>query len=74
MYANISHGLHENLEFIGIGSAQWFGEDDTEKNRKIAGVLIDTKFLIDNWAKNSDSTVNEIVDLISKKIGGTTNE
>ena len=74
-YNNINKDkLHENLEFIGIGSAEWFDENDSEKNRKSAGILIDTKFLIDNWAKNSDSTVNELVDLINKKIGGVTNE
>lgn len=63
--------LHENMEFIGIATAEWFDKADKEKNRKIAGLLIDTKFLIDNWAKNSDSTVRDLVDLISKNIGGS---
>lgn len=70
-YDNInSDKLHENMEFIGIASAEWFDKDDKEKNRKIAGLLVDTKFLIDNWAKNSDSNISNLVDLINKNIGG----
>lgn len=62
--------LHKNIEFIGIATAQWFDKGDKEKNRKIAGILIDMKFLIDNWAKNNDSNIRNLTDLISKNIGG----
>ena len=73
--SNINHDkLHENMEFIGIATAKWFDKDDKEKNRKIAGILIDTKFLIDNWARNNDSTVNDLITIIHEKVGKVTNE
>lgn len=68
--ANIDK-LNKDIEFIGIAKAKWFEKNDKEKNRKIVGLLIDTKFLVDNWTKNSDITINNLVKLISDYVGET---
>lgn len=60
--------LNKDIEFIGIAKAKWI--DSKENDRKIAGILIDTKFLVDNWVKNCDQTLNELISLIEKSVGG----
>lgn len=72
-YNNIKQSkFNQDIEFIGTATAKWI--DANENNRKIAGILIDTKFLVDNISKGSDSTINDLVEMIDKNIGGVTNE
>ena len=59
--------FNKDIEFVGIGSAKWI--ETNESNRKIAAILIDTKFLINNWIKCSDQIVDELITLINEKVG-----
>lgn len=59
--------FNKDIEFVGIGSAKWI--EANESNRKIAAILIDTKFLINNWIKSSDPIVDELITLIKEKVG-----
>ena len=44
------------LEFVGIARAKWI-DSETERSRRIAAILVDTTFLINNWVKkNEDNT------------------
>ena len=66
--ANIDK-LHEDIEFIGIARATWIDSD--ESSRKIAGILIDTRFLIENWIKRCDKSFNDLMNLIETKVGAS---
>lgn len=65
--------LNNNLEFIGVSKASWFDKSDKEKNRIILGLLIDTKFLIDNWNKKSDFHYESIINLIESNLSNYLN-
>jgi hypothetical protein len=60
--------FHNNLEFIGVSKASWFDDNDKEKNRRIVGVLMDTKFLIDNWNKKNEFHYESIIKLIETNL------
>ncbi len=61
--------FNQNIEFVGISSTKWYS-DDKYKNRKIANLLIDMKFLINNWnAKNQDN-LSELISKIESNING----
>lgn len=59
--------LHENIEFIGIARATWIDSD--ESSRKIAGILIDTKFLVENWIKRCDKAFDDLMQMIETNVG-----
>ena len=61
--------LHEDIEFVGIARATWIDSD--ESSRKIAGILIDTRFLIENWIKRCDKSFNDLMNLIETKVGAS---
>lgn len=59
--------LDGDIEFIGIAKADWIDAD--EHSRKIAGILIDTRFLVENWIRGCDSAFSELTDTIEVKVG-----
>ena len=65
----------ENLVFIGIGTAKWFSENETatSPNRQIAAILIDTKYLINNWVRKNDDNIDHLISLIEKHIRNNNN-
>lgn len=68
--------FHENLVFVGTGTAKWFSETETAEspNRQIAAILIDTKYLINNWVRKNDDDIEKLTALIEKQIGGHISE
>jgi hypothetical protein len=65
-----------NIEFVGVGRARWFVEDKAEDsaNRNIAAILIDTKFLVNNWVKKNEDNIDALIRLIESNIGGASHE
>lgn len=61
--------FNKELEFIGIAKAKWI-DTDGENNRKIAAILIDTKFLIKNWLKKNEDNMDNIINLIEDNVKG----
>lgn len=59
--------FNRDIEFVGIGHATWLDNED-ENNRKIAAVLIDTRFLTMNYLHQNDSTIEELIDIIESRI------
>ena len=59
--------LNKNIEYVGIATAKWF-DNSNQNNRKIVGILIDTKYLINNWIKRNEDNINEIIELIEAKV------
>lgn len=71
-YSNINKmHFHNNFEYVGIGRAKWFSEEETEKttHRKIAAILIDTKFLVNNRVTRNDDNIDKLVELIEAHNG-----
>lgn len=61
--------FHEIMEFVGIATAKW--NDANEANhRKIVAILLDTNYLIDNWARRNEDNLNKIIDIIEKHVEG----
>lgn len=67
--------FYHDLEFVGIGKARWFLKDETNAyaNRQIAAILIDTKFLINNWLRKKEDNILNLIHLIEKNIGRNNN-
>ncbi len=65
----------DNLVFVGIGTAKWFSEkENTESlNRQIAAILIDTKYLINNWGRRNDDDIDKLISLIEQHIRNDNN-
>lgn len=59
--------LNKNIEYVGIATAKWY-ENNESNNRKIVGILVDTKYLIQNWINKNQDNINEIIDIIEKKV------
>ena len=52
----------QNIEFIGFARSNWKDTKDKKEYNYIAVILIDTKFVIDNWSStNLDSFINDLV-------------
>lgn len=68
--------FNHDFEFVGIGRARWFTEDETEEaaNRRIAAILIDTKFLINNWVRKNEDNIDDLIRLIELHVGGNAHE
>lgn len=58
-----------NLAFAGISWAKW-PSDPNLKHRKIATILIDLNYLVDNWNKKSKDNIYEMIQLIETKMKG----
>lgn len=71
---NSHHDKFKNdLEFIGIARAKWI-DSDGESNRRIAAILVDTRFLITNWLKKNEDNISSIIDIIEHNVGGVVRE
>ena len=71
---SMTNNLHSDIfnkefEFIGNATAKW-ADSEEYKHRKIAAILIDTKYLINNWNKKDINNLNMLSDLITKKLEG----
>lgn len=64
-YDNIS--AKGNLVFAGKAFAKWPSDPDLT-HRKIATILIDLNYLIDNWNKKNKDNIDEMIRLIEKKM------
>lgn len=61
--------FNEDMVFVGIGEADWIEQDETS-SRKVVAILLDTKFLIENWTHKNDDNMNQLISLIEKNIAG----
>ena len=59
--------FNKDIEFVGIARAKWI-DDESETNRKIAGILVDTRFLINNWVKRNQDHINDLIEVIESNI------
>ena len=60
---------NKDIEFIGVARAKWI-DANGETNRNIAGILLDTNFLITNWVRKNPDHINEIIEIIEDNIQG----
>ena len=65
--------FNKDIEFIGVARAKWI-DSQGETNRNIAGILLDTKFLINNWVRKNQDNINDIIDVIENNIKGGLHE
>ncbi len=65
--------FNNDMEFIGIGTAAWL-DSDRINSRNIVAILIDTRFLVNNWLKKNEDNINCIIKLIEQNVGGFRNE
>lgn len=61
--------LKNNMEFVGIATAKWYDSTNTN-SRRIAGILIDTNYLINNWINKDEDNLNSIIKLIEDNVIG----
>ena len=66
--------LNGNIEFVGVGEANWIKGEKLEKSQRIVALLIDTTFLIQNWLKKNEDCIDETIELIEKNVGGIERE
>ncbi len=71
-----SDRFNHYLEYAGMGRAKWFTDEQTLEttNREIAAILIDTKFLINNWVKKDEDNINTLTQLIESQVRGGRHE
>lgn len=65
--------FNRNIEFVGIARAKWI-DSKGETSRNIAGILVDTKFLINNWVRKNQDNIDAIVTAIEQNVGRTVSE
>ena len=71
---NIHHDrFNKDIEFIGVARAKWI-DASGETNRNIAGILLDTNFLINNWIKKNPDHIGDIIEIIEDNIQGVLRE
>lgn len=71
---NIHHDrFNKDIEFIGVARAKWI-DASGETNRNIAGILLDTNFLINNWIKKNPDHISDIIEIIENNIQGVLRE
>lgn len=61
--------FNKDIEFIGVARAKWI-DASGETNRNIAGILLDTNFLINNWIKKNPDHISDIIEIIEDNIQG----
>lgn len=59
--------FNKNIEFIGIATADWI-ESKKVNSRRIAGILVDTNFLINNYLKKDDANYDLITTTIKNNV------
>ena len=60
--------FNKNIEFVGIARAKWI-DSNGETSRNIAGILVDTNFLINNWVRKNQDNIDAIIETIEENIG-----
>ena len=65
--------FNKDIEFIGVARAKWI-DSQGETNRIIAGILLDTNFLINNWVRKNQDNINDIIEIIENNIKGGLHE
>lgn len=65
--------FNRDIEFVGIARAKWM-DSEGETSRNIAGILIDTKFLINNWVRKSQDHIDAIITAIEQNVGRSVRE
>lgn len=65
--------FNKDIEFIGVARAKWI-DASGETNRNIAGILLDTNFLINNWVRKNPDNINGIIEIIEDNIQGVLRE
>ena len=65
--------FNKDIEFIGVARAKWI-DASGETNRNIAGILLDTNFLINNWIKKNPDHISDIIEIIEDNIQGVLRE
>jgi hypothetical protein len=65
--------FNKDIEFIGVARAKWI-DASGETSRNIAGILLDTKFLINNWVRKNTDNINEMIEIIEDNIQGVLRE
>ncbi len=69
VYVDGNKSSEGNLVYTGCSWAKW-PSDLTLKHRRIATILIDLNYLIDNWNKKNKDNIEEMVSLIEQKMNG----
>ena len=59
--------FNNDIEFIGTATAKWI-DSKGETNRKIAGILVDTNFLVNNYIKKNPDNYDAIIRMIEDNI------
>ena len=62
--------FNKDIEFVGIARAKWI-DSGKETSRNIAGILVDTRFLINNWVRKDTDNINVIITAIEQNVGRT---
>lgn len=65
--------FNKDIEFVGIARAKWI-DSAVETSRNIAGILVDTKFLVNNWVRKDMDNINTIISVIEQNVGGNIRE
>lgn len=65
--------FNKDIEFVGVARAKWI-DSEGETSRNIAGILVDTKFLINNWVRKNQDNIDAIVTAIERNVGRTVSE
>lgn len=68
LYDSSNCSNDNNFVYAGLATAKW-PTDPSLKHIKIATILIDLNYLIDNWNKRNKDNIDKMVSLIEKKIG-----
>ena len=61
--------FNKNIEFIGVARAKWI-DSKGETSRNIAGILLDTNFLINHWINKNQDNINDMIEIIEDNIKG----
>lgn len=65
--------FNRTLEFVGIAKAKWIDSEGVS-SRKVVAILVDTRFLVNNWLKKNEDNINEIITVIEHNVGGVVRE
>lgn len=61
-------GLNNNIEYVGFAESSWKEKKSSKYYEKISIILIDTKYLIDCYAKCSNNSVDKLISSIQKVV------
>lgn len=60
-------GFTKTIEYVGMATTPWSDTNSSAVNNRIVAILMDTKFLIDNWNAYNGQMVSELSQLIIDK-------